>query len=52
MGVTVRGQGEFKTKFEEHGTVGVVVLKGFGFIQVDEEEEAKVAIEKEHSKNI
>ena len=37
-----------KQKFEVHGKVnGVMVLKGFAFIQFDNEADAKVAIEKE-----
>lgn len=37
-----------KEKFEVHGKVnGVMVLKGFAFIQFDNEAEAKIAIEKE-----
>ena len=42
-----------KERFEVHGKVsGVMVLKGFAFIQFEKESEAKVAIEKEKGTEI
>ena len=40
-----------KAKFEVHGAVtGVMVLKGFAFVQYEKDMDAKKAIEKEHGK--